>query len=246
MKRTLFVSTLLTFMVGCFAQHIDFDINCSLTKPNYKIVNDNHIINKKMYWLPSHLQFSVGYVFPNNLEINSGIGFYAYSTNYTLQPFNNNLAPIHPWIRSYTALNIPIQIGYNIELCKQLYLRFKTGFDFDFYFPNSGGGVLVETIENDYYYYTTMWGNMHRFNILISNSLSLYYVTKFNMNVGLLIGYHAGLRTVWENSATLVEREAINEMGSESHIINISKGSYLHCGITLGYRFSLKNKKLKE
>lgn len=245
MKKLLFIIALLAYSFSNFAQHIDFDIYCSLTNPTYNIVNDNHKINKKMCWLPSCLQFSVGYVFPNNLELNSGIGVYAYSTDYTLQPYNTVLAPIHPLAKGYTALNIPIQIGYNIKLCKQLYLRFKTGFDFDFYFPFLGG-FFVDLIENDYYHYGAIWGNVRKFNVLVSNSLSLYYTTKFNMIVGLSVGYHAGLRKVWDEKATLIEREAINEMGVISEPINISKGSYMHCGITLGYRLSLKNKKSKE
>lgn len=32
---------------GNFAQHIDFNIHCSLTNPTYNIVNDNHKIDKK-------------------------------------------------------------------------------------------------------------------------------------------------------------------------------------------------------
>ncbi len=239
MKKILFVIVLFVYTVGSLAQHLDFDINCDFTNPSYNIVNDNHKINKKMFWLPTSLQFSVGYVFPSKLEISSGIGVYAYSANYTLQPYNDIIAPIHPWARGYTALNIPIQIGYNIELCKQLYLRFKTGFDFDFYFPILGGTLFTETIENDYYYYTTTWNKMHRFNVLVSNTMSLYYVTKFNMIVGLSVGYHAGLRTVWENHSFLVEKNASDEMGTVSQPINICKGSYLKFGITLGYRLPL-------
>jgi len=199
--------------------------------------------------------------FKNNIELSTGIGYYQsqmHSKIYT--PLPEKYMYYDPYKEIvYDVLVFPINMGYSIKLWnKRLFFKIYTGFDFNInlseqneYDPNIGGifglvGCWVDYIK------------IPRFNILLSNRITLQYFTKFNMSIAIYGAYHAGLFQTKEVAALHFEYKSDNDpewlmdehlnifRGQGSDFYNtkiLSNGSYWQFGIELGYKFCSRKKK---
>ena len=76
--------------------------------------------------------------------------------------------------------------------------------------------------------------------MLLQNSICFQYYTKYNLGIAIFGSYHAGLRDVWQGSVELSWNN-----GNTLKPTVLSKGSYWHIGLEIGYQLSGKKKKTK-
>jgi ABC-type glycerol-3-phosphate transport system permease component len=97
-------------------------------------------------------------------------------------------------------------------------------------------------ISNGYMRHVSNWSKKwsydQTFNVLINSSISLYYVTNFNLFFGVFAAYHAGLRSIWNNDAFVTDNTIIQSgfLPVYSQIRSHSNGSYFNFGVEIGYR----------
>jgi hypothetical protein len=260
MKKLLFLILWCAVAGACFGQkyyvgaaigwHQDI---FTMSETNKKISND------RIYLYNPSANLNFGFLFKNNVALSLGVGYYKYKFERFIDPLVKEIKRdgMIASIDMYEALSIPVSVGYNINLWKnRLFFKIQNGLDFDIYFPalDGGGGyygkIALEVLNRA--------SIETRFNILLSNKISLQYYTKSNMNIAIFGAYHAGLRQVWKDAVGHFEWKSeddpeewqIDERGNivwnqGSEIFDTkfnSNGSYWQFGIELGYRFGGKKK----
>lgn len=233
---TLLISTFL-LCISVQAQDFQFGLKSGFHQDVFTITHNNGKLAPAIDFLSPGIDFSFKTIFPNNIEVGTGIGYYNYECNLRMKT--------SPWPKSYSkeiayrSFSIPVNIGYNLNLYAGLYLNFNMGLHFDFYFNHADGsyhsniGTEGEQYLLDYYLDGTP---TPKFNVLLSNTLTLYYMTKSNVYVGLFGAYHAGMRDALQ--AQVFYQEGTAEM-TTYHMI-ASKGSFWNFGLEIGYRLTKK------
>ncbi len=244
MKRLITFTFLLMISSTIFAQRFDFGINVSSKIENYSLfsIYNKH---KPISLVPSYFQFTFGNVFDNNFEISTGVAYYTLGLEMQarIRPDDSPQA-LRITNIEHSTVSIPIMVGYHIPVGKRLYFKFNTGFEFDFASPcniNQGdfGDQYYGTVASESDDYLLLYTECtHYFNVMLTNSVSFHYITKFNMYFGVQVAYHTGLRMLWKYNGSVVRKE-------DNYIINDaysaqSNGSYFQFGITLGYRLEKK------
>ncbi|MCL2435642.1 MAG: hypothetical protein FWD09_05845 [Lentimicrobiaceae bacterium] len=188
--------------------------------------------------------FTFSTIFKNNLELETGIMYYQYLfyniDNYFVPLFDRKSKDVLK--PAYHAFSLPVHLGYKIKLANRFFLNAYTGLKFDFYF-NPQSKSNSKAYEDRDVYITTENALKQRFNILLSNKLSMQYFTKFNMGISLFASYHSGLFQVWESSI-LTTRNYSNGNTSYHRGFWASRGSYWILGLELGYKLE-KNRAKK-
>ena len=195
-----------------------------------------------MTFLPS-ANFIFSVIFKNNLELETGLMYYSYPYKVAYRwdtigatgAFTKGYHGVHE--SAYHAFSFPIHIGYKFKLANRLYANIHAGLNFDFYFAELNGWTEGGMGEN-HFYSSTENALKQRFNILLSNRISLQYFTKFNMGISLYAAYNSGLFSIWESYAYASYHN--NAKVFQSTLL--SRGSYWNFGIELGYKLD-KNRK---
>ncbi len=236
MKKLLFaIAALLTTTMG-FAQNFDIAFGASLMGENYSLTPSSEAKKDADYSPKYQLTFSN--IFNNNFEIGAGIAYY----NYRLHVKKELITEKEHFLRgfgygSWQALSIPVFVGYKLDFGEHWYAKINTGLSLDFY-------KHFNKLDNEVHYWSD--GTFYTaslvkqdFNVLLSNSISIYYITKFNMFIGAHASYYTGLRQVWESNAVF-DSHVPNYEDQDFDVWVTSKGSYFQFGLTVGYRFNKK------
>ncbi len=220
-----------------YGQSFDLELSGGALISNYSISPQGEA--QKYTSTTAKFQIAFSNIFENNFEVGMGIGYYSYYLTVGKEfKSNEELVGYITNCGSFQALSIPIFIGYKLNMGKQWYAKINTGVNFDFYFPS------ISTRESHSYsdFTHTTIASAEKFNILLCNKLSIYYITKFNMFVGAHISYNTGLRQIWDVHAQL-DVNSGSAQGQGYDVAITSKGSYFQFGLTIGYRLEKKEKK---
>jgi len=240
MKKLFIIFTLLLFLTNSiYSQDFYFGVSSGMVKSVYSKTDDKkHFKDLIDATRPSaNVIFST--IFKNNLELATGVTFYSYPYkilasgdnmwgNRILQTLSNQTA--------YFAFSVPVHLGYKIRLANRWFFNVYTGLKFDFYF-NPQYSSNSKIYEDCVRYVTTEDALKQRFNILLSNKLSMQYFTKFNMGISLFVSYHSGLFQIWESTALTIYSDTHYRKSSTT-----SRGSYWIFGLELGYKLNKKPK----
>ena len=256
MKKFIIIITLFfCFKQVAFSQDFYFGLKTGWTKETYTLTAHYGLVKLFMEPLSPTAMFHFKTIFNNRMELGTGLGFYnygfqigtktflVYKCNYTFGWNANN-----PIYRSFT---IPIALGYSFPVIGGLSVKISSGINFDLYFDynirstsfypfyhmGEDGNLIEEPITYPYaesFYY----GNSARFNILLSNQISIEYCTKKNFCISVFTAYHTGLREVW-NGKCFIHFDEIETL----YVALFTRGSYWHFGLELGYKLNRKDKK---
>jgi len=240
MKKLSLIFTLSLFLVGSVrSQDFYFGVSSGMVKSVYTKTDDKKHFKDMIDATRPSANLILSVLFKNNLELATGVMFYAY-------PYNIRASGDKMWggrilqttsdHTAYFAFSVPVHLGYKFKLAPRFYANVYSGLNFDFYF-NPQYSSNSKIYEDKEVYITTENALKQRFNILLSNKLSMQYFTKFNMGISLFVSYHSGLFKIWESSALTVYSDTHYRKSSTT-----SRGSYWIFGLELGYKLKKKPK----
>ena len=249
MKKLFIIFTLSLFLTGSVhSQDFYFGASSGMVKSIYFRTDDKkHFKDLIDVSRPSaNVIFST--IFKNNLELATGVMFYAYPYNIRAsgeKMWGNRILQTTSDHTAYFAFSLPVHLGYKFKLANRLYANIYSGLNFDFYFnelqdQNRGiGGPLT--------YSTAISPFKNRFNLMVSNRISLQYFTKFNMGIGIYAAYHSGLFNIW-NSYEDFGYYHIDISGTHGEYKMFestfkSDGSFWNFGLELGYKLERSKEK---
>jgi len=244
MKKLSLIFTL-SFFLACSVHSQDFYFGASsgMVKSVYFRTDDKkHFKDLIDVSRPSaNVIFTT--IFKNNLELATGVMFYAYPYNISAsgdKMWGDRILQTISDHTAYFAFSLPVHLGYKFKLANRLYANIYSGLNFDFYFnelqgKNCGvGGPLS--------YSTSIAPFKNRFNIMVSNRISLQYFTKFNMGIGLYAAYHSGLFNIWDSYEDFGYYHIdISGNSGEYKMFEstfIGDGSFWSFGLELGYKLA--------
>jgi len=244
MKKTFLIVVASIIFATTYSQ--DFYIGLAIGEQCavYSKTETKNIVRTNVLFAPQSVNLTFSTIFKNNLELETGIMYYIYPYSYSDLYKGKNTTENGEeyeasrkhtnWDKAYYAFSIPVHLGYKFKLANRFYANVYSGLNFDFYFQPKNGFDS----QGDYLYYQTCL--TRKFNILLSNKVSLQYFTKFNLGIGVYGAFNTGMFQVWESVRHLY---LDYEQTGTYPITFLSRGSYWNFGIELGYKFSKKQKK---
>jgi len=198
--------------------------------------------------------------FLNNLEIEASVGWYNYSqklkakidsrcafTTFGVKDANtSNGEPANNYVFStsnehiYGCVFLSPKVGYRFSFSQDLHLRLNTGVQVGWlYNSRSTSTTLVESDPFELYIAYQGVKEMP-INLLISNTIALQYVTKYNVYFSVFASYHVGLLETYQSDVYLTNRrsnETYYYTGHDTYMYAPAKtkGSYFEFGIEIGY-----------
>ena len=141
----------------------------------------------------------------------------------------------------YGCIFFTPKAGYRFPINHNLHLRLNTGMQIGFvYNARSTANTVVDA--DPFELFVAYRGvKKPNINLLVSNTISLQYVTKPNIYFAFFASYHIGLLNVYQSDVYIVNRRS-NEIyyySGHDEYINSSvttKGSYFEFGVELGYQ----------
>ena len=230
------------------------------TNSNYHF-QDRPILTQSMDFSAPTLQMVFRITFFNNLEIETGVGWYNYSQklkaritpNCAYSTFGvrdaNETTDTYVFSTAkesvYGCIFLSPKAGYRVKLSQNLHFRINTGLQVGFlYNARQTSNSMVES--DPFELYVVYHGVKKPYiNLLVSNTISLQYITKPNFYFSIFASYHAGLINVYQSDVYLANRRS-NENdfynGHDSYLNSAitTKGSYFEFGIELGYMWDKK------
>ena len=198
-----------------------------------KTGNKNFSTHMDIFQVTGNFMFSV--IFKNNVELVTGIMYYAY-------PYNIRVSDGILYDAAYHAFSLPVHVGYKFKLANRLFANVYSGLNFDFNFaPNDIDYKHWGYYPNEPWKGWNYFGDLFfcpenklqkRFNIMLANRVSIQYFTKYNMGISLYASYYSGLFQVWESALHYTY-----DLGETFHKnLYFSRGSYWNFGIELGFK----------
>ncbi|MCL2131283.1 MAG: hypothetical protein FWH36_02320 [Lentimicrobiaceae bacterium] len=265
MKKIITAFTALLFCLNnpTFSQEFYAGLKSGFKLEHYKMPLEKNAINSNYHFqerlLTSTMDFTAPTVqilfrttFSSNWEVEAGFGWYNYSqklkakinTDAALTTFGINNADNIIFStaneRIYGCAFFSPRGGYRVNFSPDLHLRINTGLQIGFlYNARTTSNTVAESDPFELYisYYGVEKPYM---NLLISNTISLQYVTKPNIYFSFFVSYHAGLLNVYKNDIYLANRRSYDVFYYNGHDVYVNsaattKGSYFEFGIELGY-----------
>lgn len=241
----VFIILFITLQSNIFAQKNEIATAFSL---HYDIVsiapNDNNYFRQSLDGLSPSMELSFTHTTKQNFIYKTGIRYLKFGHNIHVEyppPLDNIYHG--PFFAMYEIIEIPLQIGYSFDLNNHFSLMLMSGASFHHIYNVMLGGfegyyTFPNTNNNQRLIFDLDNCLQQRFNILISNSITLSYITKRNINYSLFCTYNSGLFDMWHEKVRL-------EIDNASEIYEptiTSRGSYWNFGIGIGYVFKSKKK----
>jgi hypothetical protein len=226
---------------------------------NYFFQDGNVLVSSMDFSSPT-VQAVFRTTFPSNWEVEAGFGWYNYSQKLKAKidascasftfGFKNSSESKYIFSTSneriYGCAFFSPKAGYRFNLSPNLHLRLNTGMQIGFlYNVRTSANTIVES--DPFEMYIVYRGiKKPNINLLVSNTISLQYITKPRIYFSFFISYHAGLLNVYQSDVYIANRKSSESDFYNGHdtYINSSvttRGSYFEFGIELGYMWS-KNK----
>ena len=223
---------------------------------------DNPLLVSSMDFSSPTLQAVFRTTFPSNWEVEAGIGWYNYSqklkakidNSCALLTFGVNNPSEGKYIfstsneRIYGCAFFSPRAGYRFNLSPNLHLRLNTGLQIGFLYNTRTSANTV--VESDPFELYIAYRGIEKpnLNLLVSNTISLQYITKPRYYFSFFVSYHAGLLKVYQSDVYIANRRSSESVFYDGHDIYLnsavtSKGSYFEFGIELGYMWNGKKEK---